>query len=215
MPGKTKTYLSAIGAIMGWAAVLTEYYLIFGYFETSATEVTIRFFSFFTIWTNILLSVYFTANLLKEESRIRKFFQQPGILTAIAAYITLVGSVYQIVLRAIWTPHGLQIVADEFLHTIIPVFVVVFWVMYEKKQELKWRQLPRWLIFPLIYLFVAMIRGMLSGWYPYPFLDLTKLDIAHLILNITLLLGYFFFLAALFVGIGKLITKKKALPTGE
>ena len=210
-----KKYLSTAGSIVAWVAVLTEYYLIFGFFDVSAQEVTTRFFSFFTIWTNTLVAIYFTSDLLKPESRIHQFFQKPGMLTSITVYITLVGSVYQIVLRSIWTPHGLQIVADELLHSFIPVFVIVYWVLYEKRSEVQWKQIFRWLIFPITYLFLVMIRGGFSGWYPYPFLDLNKLNLVHLTINIIALLAYFFLLAALFAGIGKLTTKMKNTHTSN
>lgn len=213
MSGNTKTYLSAIGAVVVWIAVLTEYYLIFGLMDASNTEITIRFFSFFTIWTNILIAIYFTVIGMKKNSELQQFFERPGVLTANAVYITLVGSIYHILLTSVWTPHGLAKVVNEFLHTIIPLYVIVFWVLYEKKSELKWEQILRWLIFPLSYLFIAMARGYFSGWYPYPFFDLNKLTLVHLTINIVALLAYFIFLAALLIGIGKFqASRKKSVP---
>lgn len=212
MDERIKKYLSVFGAIMAWAAVLTQYYLIFGLMDVSDTEINIRFFSFFTIWANLLVATYFTAINTGKNLRVKRFFERPGMLTSIAVYITLVGSIYHLLLTAVWTPHGLAKVANEFLHTIIPIYVIVFWVLYEKKHKLKWKQILRWLIFPLAYLAVAMIRGRISGWYPYPFFDLNKLGISHLVLNIGMLLMYFFVLAFLFTGIAKLIAVRRRSP---
>lgn len=212
MDEQIKKYLSVFGAVMAWAAVLTEYYLIFGLMDASNTEITIRFFSFFTIWTNLLIAIYFTAILTSKDLQVKQFFERPGMLTSIAIYITLVGSIYHLLLTAVWSPHGLAKIVNEFLHTIIPIYVIVFWVLYEKKTKLKWKQIARWLIFPLAYLMVAMIRGRISGWYPYPFFDLNELGISHLVLNIGMLLIYFFVLAILFTGIAKLIAVKRKSP---
>lgn len=118
--------LLAIGAIITWSAVVVQLYLFIVNRATPISEVIIRFFSYFTILSNILVALCFTILLLKQESGCGRFFSEPKILTAITTYIGVVGIVYNIVLRSLWAPEGLQMVVDESLHLVIPVLVVLF-----------------------------------------------------------------------------------------
>ena len=162
-----KKNIALIFAIIAWFAVITQFYLMMENRVASVPETIIRFFSFFTILTNTLVAVYFTVLSLAKNQK--GFWQQPGTLTAITVYILVVGLVYQLVLRQIWEPEGMQKVVDELLHSVNPVLVLIFWFIYEKKNNIRWSQLPYWLLYPLIYLVYILVRGHLSGFYPYPF----------------------------------------------
>src|SRR5688572_740301 len=96
--------LAAIFAALGWFAVLMQYYLIIENRVEPVGETTIRFFSFFTILTNALAAIYLTRKAAKRTTLGAHFFDKPGVLTAITVYITIVGLVYQTVLRYIWEP---------------------------------------------------------------------------------------------------------------
>ena len=139
-----KKRLTLIFAILGWFAVLLQYYLIIENRVASVGETTIRFFSFFTILTNALAAVYLTIKATKRTGAASHFFDKAGVLTAITVYITIVGLVYQVVLRHIWEPTGLQMIVDELLHSIMPVCVIVIWFLYEHKSAVTWSQLPSW-----------------------------------------------------------------------
>lgn len=101
-----------------------------------------------------------------------------GWLTAIAVYITIVGVVYQVLLRHIWQPTGLQKLVDELLHAVNPVLVIIYRISYEQMQHLHYRQVGRWLIYPLVYLVFILIRGYFSRFYPYPFIHASGLRYA-------------------------------------
>ncbi len=172
-------------------------------------ETTVRFFSFFTILTNLVVAMYFSLQLINSKIPLVDFAKKPGALTAITVYITVVGLVYQIVLRKIWTPTGLQMVVDELLHSVMPLFVIVFWLLFEMKKEVDWKQLPGWLIYPFVYTIYILIRGNFSGFYPYPFVDVDQLGIQTVLINCFFLVAFFVILSAMFVGIAKLIAKNK------
>src|SRR5690606_28643146 len=116
---------------------------------------------------------------------------RPGTLTALTIYIIVVGLVYQFVLRQIWEPTGLQKVADEFLHSVIPLLTVFYWVAYENKMGLSFRQIPKWLIYPTIYLIFIILRGYISGFYPYPFIDVSILEPQTVMINVITLIAIF------------------------
>ncbi len=192
-------------AAIAWVAVLVQYYLMAENRVVPIGETTIRFFSFFTILTNLLVAVYFTLAVIKQKKGGLSVLNKPGILTAVTVYITIVGLVYQIVLRHIWEPTGIQMIVDELLHSIIPALVVFFWFLYEDKSMIKYRQIPQWLIYPLLYLIYILIRGSFSDFYPYPFVDVGELGWTKVLINSFGLMALFIGISALFIKIGKLI----------
>lgn len=203
-----KKNLSLLFALIGWFAVLTQFYLMMDNRVASVAETIIRFFSFFTILTNSLVAVYFTYQYSTGSSSIKSFFDKAGVLTAICLYITIVGLVYQIVLRHIWEPTGMQMLVDELLHSVIPILTIFYWFRYENKREIQWGHLPYILIYPLIYLVYILVRGSFSGFYPYPFVNVTELGLNTVLFNSGILLIVFVVMAAALIGLGKLIHRK-------
>jgi hypothetical protein len=98
----------------------------------------------------------------------------------------------------LWDPEGLQRIADIILHDLIPVMYVGYWLFLASKVALRWRSVMAWLIYPLAYLFLIMIRGALSGRYPYPFVDAGQLGYPRVFANTGVLL-------LAFVGVGLLV----------
>lgn len=109
---------SFAGAVLVWFAVFLQLYLIVINRTASVTETIIRFLSYFTILTNILVALFFTAHIMPGKRSMFWFFSRSA--TAITVYITVVGLVYQVLLRRLWSPTGLQWVADELLHSVVP-----------------------------------------------------------------------------------------------
>ncbi len=85
------------GAMIGWTAILLQLYLILQNRETSIPETVVRFFSFYTIFTNILVACCFTILLSKPSSQLGQFFSRPKNFTAIAVYISIAGIVYNVI----------------------------------------------------------------------------------------------------------------------
>lgn len=198
-----KRNLSILIASIAWIAVLTQYYLMIQNSVTSLSESTVRFFSFFTILTNSLVAVFFTFSLAGQKGRHLSVLHQPGTLTAVTVYISVVGIIYQVILRQTWDPTGLQKIVDELLHSVIPVMVIVFWYLYEDKAGVTFRQIPQWLIYPLIYLAYILIRGNFSGFYPYPFINVTVIGWPDVWINSIMITVLFIGLSAAFIKIGK------------
>lgn len=203
-----KNNLSILFATIAWFSVLTQYYLMIENRVTPALETTIRFFSFFTILTNLLVAIYFTLSLIKKENRVLSIINKPGTLTAVTVYITIVGLVYQILLRHVWDPKGMQRVIDELLHSAIPILVTIFWYLYEEKKSIAYKQILKWLIYPLIYLLFILIRGEFSNFYPYPFVNITNLGLKQVLINSAGLLVFFSCLSAGYIKLGKIINRR-------
>ncbi len=198
-----RTFL-AIGAALGWFALIAQFYLMIANRVTGMTETIIRYFTYFTILTNILVALTFTVLLFRPKSGWANFFSRPSTLTAVTAYITLVGITYQVILRSTWNPQGLQMIVDELLHSVIPAFVVLYWLLFLPKTGLQWKSVFPWVIYPACYLVLILFRGAFSGFYPYPFVNVKELGYNKVILNSGLILVVFLVFSLLFVAIAKI-----------
>lgn len=185
--------------MVGWFAIVTQYFLMMGNRLAPIGETTMRFFSFFTILTNLIVAIYFTVMALQLKNKTFKFFSRSATCTAITIYILVVGLVYQVVLRQIWQPQGLQRIVDELLHTLIPFMVLLYWFLYYRRSVVSYRVIPAWLIYPLCYLIFILVRGYYSGFYPYPFMHVINLGAGQVLKNSLVLLAFFTCLSWLFV----------------
>ncbi len=57
------------------------------------------------------------------------------------------------------------------LHQVIPVVVVVDLIARRFSNRLDGRSIALWMIYPLAFLAYSLVRGSITGWYPYDFLD--------------------------------------------
>ncbi|PZX61939.1 Pr6Pr family membrane protein [Hydrotalea sandarakina] len=198
-----KKNISIFLALIVWFTVLTQYWLMIENRSASIGETTLRFFSFFTILTNSLVAIYFTLIVFKNKKGFFAIIDKPGTLTAITVYISIVGLIYQILLRHTWKPTGIQMIVDELLHTFIPIMVIVYWYFYENKSLITYKQIPKWLAYPLIYLVYILIRGKISNFYPYYFVNAGNLGLPKVLINAVGIAALFYALSALFIRVGK------------
>jgi cytochrome bd-type quinol oxidase subunit 2 len=182
--------VSAFLSILCWFTIVLQFILIIINRQASIFETIIRFFTFFTILTNILVAIVFTASWLQPKNSFQ-FFNKANTQVAIAVYIFVVGFVYNTILRFIWQPKGWDKVADELLHLVIPIVYILFWYFKFSKKEINYKSIFGWLLFPTLYIVVVMIRGYFSGYYPYPFLHVGNLGVDKVLYNAILMTLFF------------------------
>ncbi|MES2429731.1 MAG: Pr6Pr family membrane protein [Bacteroidota bacterium] len=200
----SKVFL-VIMAIAGWFALIAQLYINLTSGVAAMGELIIRYFSYFTILTNLIVAICCTSLLIGNKD----FFAKQNTITPIAVYILVVGIVYNVILRFLWQPQGLQRIVDELLHSVIPLLFFLYWWLFVKKNELKYGNIPKWLIYPFIYSIFILIRGSISGFYPYPFIDMDKIGLNKTLINVVLLTAGFFFLSLVFVALGKFMSRKR------
>ena len=130
-----------------------------------------NFFSFFTIESNIMAVIlYFylgvrgiTRNMPRSISMVRG---------AITLYMTLTGIIYMLLLSgnevALQTTVGW---VNLILHYALPLIILLDWLFFPPKTYIPSRRAVLWLVFPAIYLIYSLIRGSVTHWYPYPFIN--------------------------------------------
>jgi len=199
----------AIMSLLGWFALLAQFYINITSKAAPYPELIIRYFSYFTITTNLLLSLACITLLFASASKLGQIFNKQSSLTAILVYILIVGIIYNLVLRFIWNPVGLQKLVDELLHSVMPLLFLVYWFLFVDKNQLKWNSVWFWLIYPLVYLLFIFVRGAFSGYYPYFFINVVHLGLLKALANAFYLTLAFLTVSFLFVSIGKLSSKRR------
>lgn len=130
---------------------------------------------FFTVLTNFAVVLHMIA--VAYGWRIRAS-RAAGLLVS----ILLVGLVYHAVLARLWSPQGLQWWADQGLHSAMPLATLVWWLGFAPK-TVRPGDVKGWMIWPLAYCAYALIRGVVTGVWAYPFLNADSLGWPRVALN--------------------------------
>lgn len=131
-------------------------------------------FSYYTLQTNFIVSIVAFANVVfdcrrQETPRADKLLR---ILTGGSVlWITVTMTVYHFLLSGYYRPEGLALIANNLLHYITPSAAIICWLLFEEKSSYKFFYPVLWAIYPLTYAVGAVIRGSLTGFYPYWFLN--------------------------------------------
>ncbi|MEO9615049.1 MAG: Pr6Pr family membrane protein [Nitratireductor sp.] len=182
-----RTLFASLIAITALSSLMAQYLvseILMG--SPGWNTVLWRMAGYFTVLTNILVAATFVAAALS-----------PGRIAAawsagLTLWICAVGVVYHLVLATLWKPEGLAWWADQGLHTAVPILVLIWWLTLANKAGLQHRHAFLWLIWPAFYCVYALARGAVSGFYPYPFIDVANLGIGQVAVSISGLLLAFF-----------------------
>ncbi len=94
---------------------------------------------------------------------------------AVTVYMTITGLVYAVLLAPIAADVGSYAPWANFTHhNLGPGAIVVDWLLFPPIKKISRRMAWLWLIFPAGYFTFSLIRGAGVNWYPYPFLNPTR-----------------------------------------
>ena len=88
-----KNRIDVIGFLLGWFSIFGQFFLMMQNRQTAVVETIIRFFSFFTILTNIIVALYFTSRIAMFYKVLSQKTSNKGTLTALTTFILVVGLV--------------------------------------------------------------------------------------------------------------------------
>lgn len=156
-----------IFSLLGFSAVVTEMAVLI----ERGTFNPVNFLSYFTVQNNILVSfvLLLSALALASGGKHRGLDTLRGFSTV---YILVVGVGFSILLAGL---EGVALTAvpwdNTVLHYIIPIAVLVDYLIDRPQAKLHFKQSLVWLLFPVAYLIYSLVRGAVTNWYPYPFLN--------------------------------------------
>lgn len=198
--------LITCAAVLGWAGLGIQLYLIFfARLNVGASLLggLVSFFSYFTVLTNTLVATVLTCAVTPRESAAQRWFLRPWVSSGVVVSIAVVGLAYSILLRHLWHPEGWQFIADELLHDVMPLLFLAYWWCCVPKGTLRLWHLPLWLIYPLVYFIYALLRGHQLGAYAYPFIDVAVLGYPQVFINAGGILVGFVLIGLLIIGVDR------------
>jgi len=142
-----------------------------------------NFFSFFTILSNIVGVLALLGAVIWFWMRPHHEVREPaGVAVALASattFLVITGVVYNLLLRGYPTADDHVAWANEILHVVAPLFLLIDLLVAPTRRALPWRSVLAVLTVPIIWIAYTLLRGPLitnpsTGvpfWYPYPFLN--------------------------------------------
>lgn len=160
--------------------------------QVSLEEQVRRYFSYFTIQSNLLVGV---AVFLLVRGKGGSFFRAVRLSSLVG--ITVTGVVAFVALPPSPGYTLVNLVCDRLLHIVVPLVTVVGWVAFGPRGQVKRPDVARSLIWPVLWLSATLALGPAVRWYPYPFLDAHALGLARVLVNSAAIAVLFLTLAGL------------------
>lgn len=153
--------------------------LVLGMIAYQVTDLAVHdalapeeYFAYFTIQSCLMIGATL---VLSGVSGLRRSADAVWISSASAAMVPfsiITGLVYNALLRGGPAEGyvGWQ-VPNEIMHVVLPVFILLDWAVGAGRQRVPWRTM--WLVggYPIAWLAFTLVRGAMTGWVPYPFLE--------------------------------------------
>lgn len=131
-----------------------------------------EYFSYFTIESCLIAVVVLVVGGVMAFRGPRDTVLYTTIRMSALAYAVVTAGVYNLLLR--YVPYegfvGLTW-PNEVMHVWIPLFILLDWLFSPGRPALPWTALRVVVIFPIAWLGYTLIRGAVTNYYPYPFLD--------------------------------------------
>ncbi len=171
--------------------------------DRTVTEEMWRMARYFTILTTlIVVARYGRIAALGRASA--------GWTGAITLWAVIVGAVYHGLLARDLT--GLRMVADQLLHSAVPLAVALWWLAFAPKAGLRPAHAGWWVSWPAIYAIYGLWRGTFVDRYPYFFIDPGRLGWGGVALWLAGL-GVVFWIAGLgLVALGRRLSRDRLRP---
>lgn len=143
------------------------------YTSQSSSFSLVNFFSYFTILSNIFVSIVFIISAFYLAVGRKPLATDDILRGASVLYMVITGVVYSTLLAGLDLDLTLPWVNQQ-LHYIMPIVVLADWLCQPQRTKLTIQKVLPWMIFPVLYLVYSLVRGTFVNWYPYPFLDPNK-----------------------------------------
>ncbi|WP_231917699.1 Pr6Pr family membrane protein [Microbacterium pygmaeum] len=168
--------------------------------DQSLGERLINLFSYFTIQSNLFVLGTSAALALSihRDGRLWRVLRLDAMLG-----IIITGLVYDFVLAQLVHPTGWALAATIGFHYISPWATLLGWLIFGPRPRMGWPVLAFAFIWPIAWLVLTFVRGGLTGWWPYPFLDVNLIGLGDSVRNSAVILLIAVGIAALLVILDK------------
>lgn len=203
--------------IIAWTGIFIR--IIVGIFDVAGGQDPIAYFgnqlSFYTFQTNIMVAIWLTTAVIlgkkkgKNEKEIISVFMHPIVHGAICLYITMTFLIFAIFLSGGYRPTGLEAISNILMHYVVPISFILEWVVSEMHTEYKYRYLLHYSIYPFAYVIYTVIRGLITGFYPYYFFDLNQISPLSLLIVVFVLVVFYSIIGGIYIAINRKLYKSE------
>jgi len=204
--------IHAVVAVVALFAVLWQLALIVNgeavLNESSRPDLAVRiarFVSYFTVLSNLLVlgcCVVLARNPTHDGLRWRV------VRMATFVSIAVTGVVHWFFLRPMLDLTGSSFVVDKLLHVVVPLLAVVAWFVAGPRGQAARPQVLGALIWPLLWGAFTLVRGSITGWWPYPFMDVDTHGWGQVLLNLLGVAVLFGLFGLVFVALDGWLSKR-------
>jgi hypothetical protein len=170
----------------------------------------VNYFSYFTIQSNLIGVAAFLLGAVRWQAR--RSTGLDFLRGGATVYLTVTFVVFALLLSGTDVDTAIPWV-DTVLHKIFPIAVIADWVIDPPVARIALRRSLFWLAYPLLWTAYTLVRGALTGWYPYPFLDPANGGYASVALYVVAILGFGSALCAVMATLGNELRARRSLTT--
>jgi hypothetical protein len=127
-----------------------------------------NYFSFFTIQSNLIAVGLLVAGVVMwraDRSPALDFLRGAAVV-----YMTVTGIIYFLLLRNTDVDTAIPWV-NGVVHELMPLVIVADWLIDPPRARIASSRGLLWLSYPLVWIVYTLIRGAITSWYPYPFVN--------------------------------------------
>lgn len=210
--------LFALNALVAWSGLALSFTLtVLGTYPSQNTDPTmlgnpdqgaigriLDFFTYYTIWSNIIVAIVMT--MLAINPTRNTFWFRVVRLDALLM-ITVTGIIYNAILAASAKNEGLEVISNFLEHVATPALTFAIWLVAGPRGWINWRTIWAALIIPVVWLVWALARGAVIDAYPYGFLNVAAYGYPTVLLNVLYIIIMAIILCLIFWGLDWVVRK--------
>jgi len=190
-----------IFGLLGWFTILATHYIQITGMDTLSIDIlfTIVYtYRYFTMQTNLLVLIWWSLAIYSYRNpEILEKIMGP-IKGALTLCISITFLIYAIILAPLHQPTGFSAFINLVTHYITPIAFIIDWIITER-EKLTFQIIIYWLIYPFCYLIFAVVHGLLTENFLYPFLALNTLGPVNFVISVSFVVLLFIGLSCLYV----------------
>ena len=134
--------------------------------------VPAEYFSYFTIESSFINVVVLSVGGVLAIRWLRDPELYTAVRMSVVTYAVVTAGVYNGLLRNL-PPEGYQGLQwpGELMHVWVPAAILLDWLLSRGRARLGWTALRVVIAYPILWLVYIFVRGAVTAWYPYPFLE--------------------------------------------
>ena len=131
-----------------------------------------EYLSFFTIQSSFIAAAVMAWGAVQASKTSADSVLYTAVRMSVVTYAVVTAGVYNGLLRNL-PPEGYQGLPwpGELMHVWVPAAILLDWLLSPGRARLGFTALRVVIAYPILWLVYIFVRGAITGWYPYPFLE--------------------------------------------